>query len=46
MMRALAALVAFMVAALPALASAQQFRRPVACDTCIANWFYKDHDTG
>lgn len=43
-MRALQALFALCVLTSPALASAQQFRRPVACDTCIANWFYKDHD--
>ncbi|UJR79438.1 M23 family metallopeptidase [Sandaracinus amylolyticus] len=24
-------------------AEAQTFRRPFACDTCIANWFYFDH---
>jgi len=27
-------------------AGAQTFRRPVACDTCIANWFYFDQDAG
>lgn len=26
-------------------ASAQTFRRPVACDSCIANWFYFDQDS-
>ncbi|MDW8245633.1 MAG: peptidoglycan DD-metalloendopeptidase family protein [Sandaracinaceae bacterium] len=25
-------------------AKAQRFRRPVACSTCIANWYYFDHD--
>ena len=29
---------------LPAHASAQGLRRPFACDGCIANWFYFDHD--
>ena len=27
-------------------ASAQTFRRPVACDSCIANWYYFDQDSG
>jgi hypothetical protein len=29
---------------LPAHAHAQPLRRPFACDGCIANWFYFDHD--
>jgi len=29
-----------------ASASAQTFRRPVACDSCIANWYYFDQDAG
>jgi hypothetical protein len=28
----------------PASAAAQTFRRPTACDSCIANWFYFDED--
>ena len=30
---------------LPSHAYAQGLRRPFACDGCIANWFYFDHDT-
>ncbi len=33
--------VALAVVATPA--TAQQFRRPVGCDSCIANWYYYDH---
>lgn len=41
-----AALVLFVVA-LPAVVSAQaRYRRPVACDSCIAGWYYFDHDGG
>ena len=29
---------------LTAPAAAQTFRRPVACDSCIANWFYFDNN--
>ncbi|MBX7195936.1 MAG: peptidoglycan DD-metalloendopeptidase family protein [Sandaracinaceae bacterium] len=29
----------------PSRASAQQFRRPTACDGCIANWFYFDENS-
>lgn len=46
MMRALQTLVALLVLTTSTLASAQQFRRPVACDSCIGNWFYKDQDPG
>ncbi len=30
--------------AVAAPAHAQLFRRPVACDSCIAGWYYFDHD--
>lgn len=32
--------------ALPPLAHAQLFRRPVACDSCIAGWYYFDENAG
>ncbi|MCS6797206.1 MAG: peptidoglycan DD-metalloendopeptidase family protein [Myxococcota bacterium] len=44
---ALVALVALATVGLgPQRVPAQQFRRPVACDGCIANWYYFDHDGG
>jgi hypothetical protein len=29
----------------PSIVASQTFRRPVACDACIANWFYFDQDS-
>jgi MYXO-CTERM domain-containing protein len=37
---------ALAILALPIAASAQRFRRPVACDACIANWYYFDETAG
>ena len=37
-------LVLAMTALEPASAAAQTFRRPTACDSCIANWFYFDEN--
>lgn len=41
---ALAVAVALASGALPSSAEAQTFRRPFACDTCIANFYYFDED--
>jgi len=41
--RSTARLLASLAVVWSALASAQRIRRPVACDTCIANWYYFDH---
>ena len=37
---------ALLILLLAAPASAQTFRRPTACDDCIANWFYVDQQAG
>lgn len=37
-------LLTLLVFAAPTIARAQTFRRPVACDSCIANWYYFDED--
>jgi len=39
----LAARLVALVVTLAAVAAAQRLRRPVACETCIANWYYFDH---
>ncbi len=39
-------LLLLVVVGLNGSAAAQTFRRPVACDGCIANWFYFDNDGG
>ena len=46
MTRTLSSLVAMLIALLfsSSLASAQVFRRPVACDACIAGWYYFDNN--
>jgi hypothetical protein len=36
----------FAIQALPTRVSAQKYRRPVACDTCISYFYYVDHSTG
>ena len=44
-----AIVLAVLVIALPVLApraEAQRFRRPFACDDCIANFFYFDEGAG
>ncbi len=40
-----AVLVALLSTSVVPNAEAQLFRRPTACDTCIGNWYYLDHDT-
>lgn len=45
-MRPLAIALVTLLAAQPAVASAQLFRRPFACDTCITNFFYFDQGMG
>jgi hypothetical protein len=35
--------IVFVAIAWSAIGSAQRLRRPVACEACIANWYYFDH---
>jgi hypothetical protein len=39
-------IVAFAIVSVPGRADAQRFRRPFACDDCIANWYYFDEGAG
>jgi hypothetical protein len=42
--RHLAAAIAALASLVTSSAAAQTYRRPVACDSCIANWYYYDED--